>query len=297
MAKFCAKFSLILLFVVCGSQALVWCAWGQAQAVASAKQDQVTAKDAKALEEGLNTNPDNLAAREQLIRYYFEEALTSRMPELEEKREKHVLWLIEHHPESELAGEPEAEIMPTASGSIEAYQRGRQLWLQEVDKHPDNQRILCNAAQFVVLFDRKMGQELLEKAVALDPGDIQASSKLAQSYELARAQVTSPGEKTSLAQKALSVRERGLEGADSEHRFYELADLASSAFEAGEIAKAQQTRRSFCNPPQNSNTIGTTATHFTRETLFSGALRCSATTSRAPRSICSRRVRRLGRPS
>jgi tetratricopeptide (TPR) repeat protein len=239
-ARFCVKFGLILLFVTCCSLALVSYAWGQTESVASVRRDNLTAKDAKALEEGLNLNPDNLAARDQLIRYYFEETLTSQAPELEEKRDKHIFWLIEHHPESEMAGEPETDIVPTTSESMEAYQRGRQLWLQAVDKHPDNQRILCNAAQFVLLFDRKIGQELLEKAVALDPGDVQAGSKLAQSYELERAQVTSLGEKTSLVQKALSVRERGLERADSEHRFYELKDLAFSAFEAGEIAKAQQ---------------------------------------------------------
>jgi hypothetical protein len=52
--------------------------------------------------------------------------------------------------------------------------------------------------------------------------------------------VSSPEEKASLAQKALSVRERGLEKADGEQRFYELGALATSAFEAGETAKAQQ---------------------------------------------------------
>jgi hypothetical protein len=188
MRKLCAMVSLILLFVVFGSQTLDSCAWGQAQAVAPRMAGQITAKDAKALEEGLDKNPDNLTAREKLIRYYFEEMFTSKMPELEEKREKHVLWLIEHHPESELAGSPEAGIMPMGfSGSTEGYQRGKQLWLQEVEKHPDNQQILRNAAQFLSLLDGKIGRGLLEKASALDPSDTETSSRLAQSYERAGA--------------------------------------------------------------------------------------------------------------
>ena len=241
MGKSCAMASLILLFLMCGSQALASCAWGQAPAVAPKMEGQITARDAEGLEEGLSANPDNLTAREKLIRYYFLEMLTSQMPGLEEKREKHVLWLIEHHPESELAGSPEAEIMPMGfSGSTEGYQSGKQLWLQEVEKHPDNQRILRNAAQFLSLFDGKIGRGLLEKALALDPSDPETSSRLAQSYEQERMLVSSPEEKVALAQKAVLVRERGLEKADSEQRFYELGALATSAFEAGETAKAQQ---------------------------------------------------------
>jgi tetratricopeptide (TPR) repeat protein len=241
MGKFCAMASLMLLFAVCGSQALDSCAWARPQAAPPRMPGQITAKEAKALEEGLNTNLDNLTAREKLIRYYFQEMLTSQMPELEEKREQHVFWLIEHHPESELAGSPEAEIMPMGfSGSTEGYQRGKQLWLQEVEKHPDNQRILRNAGQFLSLFDGKIARGLLEKALALDPSDTETSSRLAQSYEQERALVSSPEEKAALAQKAVSVRERGLERAESEQRFYELGALATSAFEAGETAKAQQ---------------------------------------------------------
>jgi tetratricopeptide (TPR) repeat protein len=182
-----------------------------------------------------------LSARQELISYYFMEMLTSRKSELEEKREQHVFWLIEHHPESELAGSPEAGIMPMGfSGSTEGYQRGKQLWLQEVEKHPDDQRILANAAQFLPLFDGKIGRGLLEKALALDPSDTETSCKLARSYEQERVLVSSPEEKAALAQKAVLVRERGLEKAEGEQRFHGLGALATAAFEAGETAKAQR---------------------------------------------------------
>jgi tetratricopeptide (TPR) repeat protein len=241
MGKLLAKVHLILLLVVCSSLPPNSYAWGQEQAPAPGIEGRITAKDAKVLEEGLNTNPDNLAARQNLISYYFMEMLTSRKPELEQRREQHVFWLIEHNPESELAGSPEAGIVPIGlSGSTEGYQHGKQLWLQEAEKHPDDQRILSNAAQFLSLFDGKIGRGLLERALALDPSDAETSSRLAQSYELERALASSPEEKVTLSQKAVTVRERGLEKADSEHRFYSLGALATSAFEAGETAKAQQ---------------------------------------------------------
>src|SRR5262249_22726413 len=232
---------LILLFAVCEAQAQRLCAQGEAQTATLKAAARMTAKDAEALEEGLRTNPDNLTAREKLIKYYFMETVASPTRELEERREKHVLWLIEHNPDSDLAGSPETEILPMGlTGSTEGYQRGKQLWLEQAERHPDNQRVLRNAGQFLAIFDTKIGQGLLEKALALDPGDPQASSKLAHSYEMERVLASSPEQKAILAQKALSIRERGLERTEGTKRFHELADLATSAFEAGETEKAQQ---------------------------------------------------------
>jgi tetratricopeptide (TPR) repeat protein len=233
--------SLLSLLLVCASQTLGSRASVQGQTVAPRIPGQISAKEAEALEKGLDTNPNDLTARTQLITYYFQEMIASRTPELEEKRVKHVLWLIEHHPESELAGSPEAGIMPMGSSeSMEGYQRGKQLWLEQVENHPDSQRILRNAAEFLLLSDRKISRELLEKAWALDPSDAQTSSALAQSYDLELARVSSSDEIVALAKKALSIRERALEKTEGEQRFYGLGDMAKSAFEAGEPEKAQQ---------------------------------------------------------
>jgi len=213
----------------------------QEQTAAPRLPQEITAEDAKALEEGLKANPDNRAAREKLITYYFRANLMSRAPGLEERREQHIFWLIEHHPDSELAGSPEAGIQPVGlSGSTEGYQHGKQLWLQQVETHPENLRVLCNAAAFVSLWDSKVGRELLEKALILDPSDARASSMLAQSYMLERLHAKSPEEKRTLALKALSIRERGLEKASHEERFYALGDIAADAFEAGDLTKAEQ---------------------------------------------------------
>jgi hypothetical protein len=241
MRKSCCVAGVSLLLVLCNSLQNDLYARGQSQAGGHRTGGQISVKDAKALEEGLAKNPDNLTARERLISYYFEAVLTSKTPELEEKREQHILWLIEHHPESELAGSPEAEIMPMGfTGSTEGYQRGKQLWLEQVGKHPDSQRILLNAAEFLSLFDRKIGKELLEKAAALNPSDTEISDKLAHSFERERMFADSPEEKAALAQKAFSIRERGLEKSEGKARFYLLGDAATSAFEAGETARAEQ---------------------------------------------------------
>src|SRR5271167_185145 len=114
-------------------------------------------------------NPDDLTTRSALITGYFHDLSASKIPEpdIEQKREQNIFWLIEHHPDAKLAGSPEAHIQLRGRyGSTEGYQRRKQLWLQQADSHSDNVRILDNAAKFVSLEDPKLGRQLLEKALA-----------------------------------------------------------------------------------------------------------------------------------
>jgi tetratricopeptide (TPR) repeat protein len=204
----------------------------------------IIAAEAKTLEIGLKTNPDNLSSREKLIQYCFIANIKLRDFALEEKREEHVFWLIEHHPESYLAGSPEAEIMPgLSSRTTEAYQHGKQLWADQVAKNSDSPVVLLNASDFMFLSDRDRSRELLEKVLLINPQNKMASSRLAQSYEMEREASKSSQENEALSQKALFIRERGLQNANSEQRFDSLGDPATAAFEAGDIPKAEQYTR------------------------------------------------------
>jgi hypothetical protein len=206
-----------------------------------AAMQEITAEQAAALEEGLKTSPDNLVAREKLIRYYFRAELSLLEPEMEERRDQHIFWLIEHHPEAQLAGSPEAGIESFGyPDSAERYQHGKELWLEQADKQADNAQILRSAAQYMFLDDREAGRKLLEKALAIEPGDQRATSMLAMSYAQERDAEESPEMKTALAEKAVLVRERALNNADQEERFYALGDLATSELEAGHAARAAQ---------------------------------------------------------
>lgn len=140
-----------------------------AQSPGIAAGQQITAEDAKALEEELESNPDDLTERAKLIQYYFQAELTSPSPELEEKRETHVFWLIERHFDSPLAGSPEAEIMKVGpAGNVDGYEHGKQLWLQQVGNHQNDLQVIRNAARFVFFSDLKLGRELLGKALAIN---------------------------------------------------------------------------------------------------------------------------------
>lgn len=201
----------------------------------------ITAEQAASLELDLKKNPDDFAAREKLLDYYFRAQLNSRTPEIEQKREQSILWVIEHHPDSVLAGSPEAEIAAIGfDGSAEGYVRAKQLWLEQTDKHRDNPKILVNAAQFLIFADATTARALLEKAWTLRPGDPGIASHLAQSYDFERERTTSAEEKSALAQKALEIRERGADKADAAEKFNDLGDLAKAALDAGDVGKAQQ---------------------------------------------------------
>jgi tetratricopeptide (TPR) repeat protein len=240
MRRFPTVSALILLCAIVPQGALGAGARNQQEKLKIPPEFAISADDAKAAEETLKKNPDDLTAREKLLRYYDQSMLSSRSSELLEKRCQQIFWLIEHHPDSPLAGSSELYIIPRYSGSFEDYQRGKQLWLQQVEKRPDSLAILRNASQFFLLQDKKLAQELLEKALLLDPTDSQTCFQLAQLFEMDGMRAGSAEEKLALAQKALTLRERVLDKASREERFYVLEAVATTAFEAGNIPKAQQ---------------------------------------------------------
>jgi hypothetical protein len=231
--------TMLLALAVCGLQIQNLDAQEQEIALPSA-QPLLTTQQASALEDQVRTNPEDLQARDRLMMYYFQAMITSRSSELENKREQHIFWLVEHHPDSRFAGSPEAMIIPFGFSSTDGYQHGKELWLKQIESHSDNLRVLLNGAHFVALSDGKLGQSWLEKALALDPGNFEAASMLAASYRQERLLAPSPEAKTTLAKKALSVQELALSKAVGEDRFNELTEIAPEALDAGQIDQAEQ---------------------------------------------------------
>src|SRR5437660_9009092 len=89
MEKIRALACMSLLIAVWGLSRSDAYARAQQQGAGSRMPGVITANDAKALEDLLAANPDNLPAREQLINYYFMTSLTTKTAEIQEKREQH----------------------------------------------------------------------------------------------------------------------------------------------------------------------------------------------------------------
>ncbi len=178
-----------------------------------------------ALEAKLVQDPEDFSARRDLLLHYtFRDRGASA---------RHVLWIIEHHPEFSASG-PEMQIDPNLDQS--AYQQGKTLWLQNVANNPTNPVILANAAGFFTVFDTAMAENLLTKAQALDSRNPALSDKLGHVYRLEFD--THPG--TNLAAKALAAFERAqaqtLPAVPGAPR---LVNLAQMAVAAGDLNKAR----------------------------------------------------------
>lgn len=135
--------------------------------------------DAKVLERKVGKNPDTLWARSKLLGFYFysSKRLLGRAPTIQARR-RHILWLIQKHPEARLANFSEASIDPIGHSLAdqEGYQLAKKLWLDQVKDKGDNKKVLLNAAKFLRLHDKELAVDLLTRA-----GD---STKLGMLYAL-----------------------------------------------------------------------------------------------------------------
>lgn len=124
----------------------------------------LTKANARQLETALKTLPYDFPTRARLLGFYFHNGLDSLGPAATVKaRRRHILWLIENHPESEVAGLPEAIIEPDGHqlADEEGYRRAKQLWLRQAEKQKDNPAVRRNAARFLQPDDKANAEDLL----------------------------------------------------------------------------------------------------------------------------------------
>ncbi len=148
--------------------------------------------DVVRLEAQLKSNPEDLSARRALIQYHqradrvnFDRAEVTR----------HTLWVIEHHPDSDIL-----RFVHFAPGQLSSadYQRAVTLWTSA----PKSAEAQSNAAQFFNGLDENLHLRYLEATVTANPDHAGAIRALAFIY--ARALID-PGPFTAHAQSALDT--------------------------------------------------------------------------------------------
>jgi len=156
---------------------------GQANGPAGAKQFswQMTAEQVAALEQELATNPDNETALGRLLEYYAFKQMCAqgirgglRTPpecsagdvQAASRRIPLILWLIDHHPESDL--NKMAMIFPQLDGP-DVYEDARNRWSTQVNLHPNDARVLVNAAGILGYQNTQERIDLRQRARKLDP--------------------------------------------------------------------------------------------------------------------------------
>ena len=196
------------------------------------QRGSLSAEQVAALEKALEAKPESIEERARLLDHYMRTQYQS--PESRRARQRHILWVIEHNPTTDLAG-PRIGLNKQIDG--DAYETGKQLWLNHVKAQPANTAVLNRAAEYLLLSDRDMAEQLWQKAETLEPKNPRWPERLAHLYNLSTR--TRTGIDTSAAGKALDAMERAhvlARGSDFNH-FIELARLA---FTAGELEKARE---------------------------------------------------------
>lgn len=100
--------------------------------------------EAAQLETQLASHPQDVAARVRLISYYYQQVIA-------EPRARHILWLIENHPEAEVfriaSDLTSFEVTWHGMNSAADRDKARTLWLRQLERLPSDTRVLAGAAQ------------------------------------------------------------------------------------------------------------------------------------------------------
>ena len=196
-------------------------------------------EDAEQLEKLLQEHPEDMTARQELVVWYHKkEHETARA---REARYRHILWLIEHRPDSELAGSPFVVMFKDVD--VAAIPEAKRLWLEQTVAHPHDAKILGNAANFFLNAakdDWSTTCDLLRQAEALDPENADWPEQLAQLHET-RARRLRGEERKAASFQALACYERAYEANKSVRKESHLVErLAVNALQAEEFEKARE---------------------------------------------------------
>ena len=138
--------------------------------------------DVARLEQRLAANPDDLQARLKLMAYYRRADRSGRQED-RAKRVQHALWLIEHHPDSELLHSPVSRFSKGELTPAE-YRRAAALWDAAAKVKPGDAAVQWNAASFFQDLDPGVYMHYLEATAAADPNHPFVLRPLAYLYAL-----------------------------------------------------------------------------------------------------------------
>ena len=194
---------------------------------------KLSSQEAENLEEKLKGNPNDLSMRTILLAYYFGKYES----QVREAKQKHILWIIENHPESEIAGSPECQVLEPLNQ--DHFNEAKKLWLKQVDLHKNNADVLGNAASFFLLSDKELAEGLLKQAETLDPQNSEWPERLGNLYS-SELEDTFGKVRSKLAVRSLQKYERALALADDDFgKASLLGSVAKASFEAGNLIKAK----------------------------------------------------------
>jgi hypothetical protein len=139
---------------------------------------------AQELESQLEKNPEDLNARAKLIGYYYYQWMQPGEAATKAARRKHILWLIEHHPDSPILNLAEVAIEDTGNSLAdpEGFKQARQLWVSQMEARKTDGPMLGNMAKFFQMTDKNLAESALLQAKAAQPQNAQWDWQLGYLY-------------------------------------------------------------------------------------------------------------------
>jgi len=197
---------------------------------------ELSSAEADALERKLESAPEDIDARAQLLGYYLLRQYTDASAA--KARAEHILWFIENRPEMRLNNSPIISLDPISNG--DAYYKAKQLWLKNIKEDGQNANILANAASFMLIHDKDISEDLYFKLQGLEPNNPEWHRLLGHLYMLTAMRPMGESPNPDVSGRALSEMEVAASMVDEEQRFYMLGDMAKLAFDTGDTVKASE---------------------------------------------------------
>ena len=138
--------------------------------------------DVARLEQRLAANPEDFATRLKLMAYHQRADRAGRQED-RAQRAQLALWLMEHHPDSEILHSPVSRFSPGELTPAD-YRRAVALWDAAAKAKPGDAAVRWNAASFFQDLDSELYLHYLEATAAADPNHPFALRPLADLYAL-----------------------------------------------------------------------------------------------------------------
>ena len=200
---------------------------------------QFSPQEAATQEQRLVVQPNDYTAHLCLLGYYWTRWYQSKPSEAASVRlayRQQLFWLIQNHPESLLFSRQPIGVPRLRASAL--FGGDKALWQAQTDKQPSRAVIFGNAGEYYLLSDKPAAEKYLLQAQALEPKNPQWPDKLGELYRL---QGLHPSAATvkQFAQKALAEYEAAAALAGKTGQSDTSAELAKTAFNAGEYDKAR----------------------------------------------------------
>ncbi len=128
---------------------------------------EIEAEEALNLEQKVRARPSAWAKRLRLLAYYTRADQAAR-PESRRARKRHIFWLIEHQPDSEILASPCAILEPGVLAADEE-KRATALWEHALAARPTDAKVLWNAAQFFRERNQEASVRFMREGLRLAP--------------------------------------------------------------------------------------------------------------------------------